>query len=479
MAVLYEALTVLTFLCLLNCASAIGVNWGIQASHPLPPSTVVQMLKDNGIQKVKLFEADDGIMEALKKSSIQVMVGIPNDLLNGLAGSEKTAEDWVSKNVSKYVNDGVDVRYVAVGNEPFLQTYNGTYLNITYPALQNVQAALIKAGLGNQVKVTIPLNADVYASASGKPSDGDFRSDIHGLMVQIISFLNDNNAPFTVNIYPFISLYNDPNFPLDYAFFKGSASPIVDGSVTYTNVLDANHDTLLSALRKNGFGNLSIIVGEIGWPTDGDMNANIQYARQFNQGLVNHVSSNQGTPLRPGPLDAYLFSLIDEDLKSILPGNFERHWGIFYYDGTPKYQLSLSGANTSATLVGAKGVKYLDRKWCVLKPSVGLDNQNIAASVSYACANADCSSLGYKTSCGDLDAKGNISYAFNSYYQKNDQDQRACDFNNLATVTTENPSTSSCKFNIMIEEFSLATSLRSIRYSCGWVAFIPVLVIFL
>lgn len=110
MAVRYEALTVLPFLCLLTCASAIGVNWGIQSSHPLPPSTVVQMLKDNGIQKVKLFEADEGIMEALKKSGIQVMVGIPNDLLDGLGGSEKTAENWVSMNVSKYVNDGVDVR---------------------------------------------------------------------------------------------------------------------------------------------------------------------------------------------------------------------------------------------------------------------------------------------------------------------------------------------------------------------------------
>jgi glucan endo-1,3-beta-glucosidase 5/6 len=96
-------------------------------------------------------------------------------------------------------------------------------------------------------------------------------------------------------------------------------------------------------------GNLSIIVGEIGWPTDGDMNANLQYARQFNQGLVNHVTSNQGTPLRPGPIDAYLFSLIDEDQKSILPGNFERHWGIFYYDGTPKYQLSLTASNTTGT----------------------------------------------------------------------------------------------------------------------------------
>jgi glucan endo-1,3-beta-glucosidase 5/6 len=110
MAILCGVLYVLSFLCSLACASAIGANWGIQASHPLPPGIVVQMLKDNGIQKVKLFEADEAIMEALKKTSIQVMVGIPNDLLSGLAGNEKTAENWVSKNVSKFVNDGVDVR---------------------------------------------------------------------------------------------------------------------------------------------------------------------------------------------------------------------------------------------------------------------------------------------------------------------------------------------------------------------------------
>ena len=96
---------------LLVPASGIGVNWGTQATHPLPPSTVVKMLKDNGIQKVKLFDADNTILEALKKSGIQVMVGIPNDMLVTLANSVQAAEKWVAKNVSVYVsNGGVDIR---------------------------------------------------------------------------------------------------------------------------------------------------------------------------------------------------------------------------------------------------------------------------------------------------------------------------------------------------------------------------------
>ncbi|XP_037441903.1 glucan endo-1,3-beta-glucosidase 6-like [Triticum dicoccoides] len=427
-------------------AAGMGVNWGTQLSHPLPATTVVRLLKDNGFDRVKLFDAEDGILSALKGSGIQVMVGIPNDMLSDLAGSTKAAERWVTANVSKHVNDGVDIRLVAVGNEPFLQTFNGTYLNTTFPAMQNIQAALMSAGLGSQVKVTVALNADVYQSSSGKPSDGDFRADIHGLMLNIVQFLASSGAPFVANVYPF-----------DYAFFQGSTSPVVDGGVTYQNTFDANHDTLVAALRRNGFPNVTVVVGEVGWPTDGDANANPEYAQRFNQGLLDHVASGKGTPLTPGaPVDAYLFSLVDEDRKSIQPGNFERHWGIFFYDGKPKYQLSLRG-NGAGMLVPARGVEYLQRRWCVLKPDADLADQKVGDSVSYACGSADCTSLGYKTSCGGLDAKGNVSYAFNSYYQTEDQDDRACDFRGLATTTTVDPSTGTCRFIIGIAPTSTAT----------------------
>ncbi|CAK8568712.1 unnamed protein product [Lathyrus sativus] len=433
------------------CVSGIGVNWGTQCTHLLSPTTVVRMLKDNGIQKVKLFDADPNILDALKKSGIQVMVGIPNDMLYTLANSVQAAEKWVSKNVSAHVSSGgVDIRYVAVGNEPFLSTYNGTFEATTLPALQNIQAALTKAGLSTRVKVTVPLNADVYISSTNNPSDGDFRPDINNLMLQIVKFLSDNGAPFTVNIYPFISLYLDPSFPVDYAFFNGFQSAINDNGKIYDNVFDANHDTLVWALQKHGFGNLPIIVGEIGWPTDGDRNANLQSAQRFNQGFMSRYVSGKGTPMRPNPIDAYLFSFIDEDNKSIQPGNFERHWGLFYLDGQPKYQLNL-GTGRANGLVAASGVEHLEKKWCVLKPSANLNSDQLAPSVSYACQNADCTSLGYGTSCGNLDVKGNISYAFNSYYQVNDQMDSACKFPGLSMITDKDPSFGTCKFRIMIQ----------------------------
>jgi hypothetical protein len=159
-------------------------------------------------------------------------------------------------------------RYVAVGNEPFLSSYNGSFLGTTLPALRNIQSALTKAGLSTRVKVTVPLNADVYESPANLPSDGDFRSDIHDLMLSIVKFLSDNGAPFTVNIYPFISLCSDPNSPLGFAFFGNKSFPLNDGGTIYDNVFDANHDTLIRALQKNGYGSLPVVIGEIGWPTN-------------------------------------------------------------------------------------------------------------------------------------------------------------------------------------------------------------------
>lgn len=92
--------------------SAIGVNWGTLSSHRLKPSTVVDLLRDNKISKVKLFEADPDVLKALMGSGIQVMVGIPNEMLSLLGSSSVAADFWVRQNVSAYITKGgADIRY--------------------------------------------------------------------------------------------------------------------------------------------------------------------------------------------------------------------------------------------------------------------------------------------------------------------------------------------------------------------------------
>lgn len=433
----------------------IGVNWGTQASHQLPPSIVVQLIKDNNIPKVKLFDSDEKVLKAFAGTNIEVMVAIPNLLLESMT-DDKKASDWVQQNVAPYIFEGgVNIKYVAVGNEPFLTSYNGSFLNSTFPALSNIQNALNSANLGDKIKATVPLNADVLEDVT-LPSQGTFRSDISQLMTQIVQFLQQNGCPFTINIYPFLSLVGSVDFPIEFAFFDGNAAPKVDGTKTYNNVFDASYDTLVAALVNAGTPNISIIVGEIGWPTDGNINANYVNAKRFNQGFLNHVSNNGGTPSRPNTtIDFYIFGLLDEDQKSIAPGNFERHWGIFRYDGVSKYSMALPGASGNGTLVNAQGVQYLQQRWCVLSDSA--DISQLDAPVTYACAGSDCTSLGYGCSCNPyLDTRGNASYAFNQYFQLNNQDLRSCSFDGLGSLSYDNPSVDTCLFMVQLAYTSAA-----------------------
>ncbi|KAL0292393.1 UNVERIFIED_CONTAM: Glucan endo-1,3-beta-glucosidase 6 [Sesamum calycinum] len=218
-------------------------NLGTQTTHLLDPNITVQLMKDNGFEKVKLFESDGTYLEALAGSKLQVMVGVPNYLLSTMATKPEAADEYVAKNVTHWRSKDVDI----------------------------------------------------------SPSGAIFRPDIQDLMVSIVKYMSEHGCPITVNIYPFIALYYDPNFPIDYGFFDGGVAPLVDGKYTYTNALDANFDTLVVALEKNGYGSLPIIIGEIGWPSDGNANANASLAQRFYQGLVKRVRADVGTPRRSTP----------------------------------------------------------------------------------------------------------------------------------------------------------------------------------
>ncbi|KAL5701260.1 hypothetical protein ACHQM5_026615 [Ranunculus cassubicifolius] len=430
--------------------SAIGVNWGSISFHRLSPHIVVNLMKVNKIGKVKLFDADPGALTALMGSGIQVMVGIPNEMLSLFSSSNVATDLWVRQNVSRYVgakSGAADIRYIAVGNEPFLTSYAGQFQSLVVPALLNLQQSLARENLAGYIKLVVPCNADAYESPL--PSQGAFRPELTDIMTQLVSFLNSNGSPFVVNIYPFLSLNGNTDFPQDYAFFDGTTHSVTDGSNVYTNAFDGNYDTLVAALNRIGYGQMPIVIGEVGWPTDGALNANLSAARAFNQGLINHVLSNKGTPLRPlvPPMDVYLFGLLDEGAKSTLPGNFERHWGIFSFDGQAKYALNLGVGNR---LKNAKDVQYLPSRWCIANPATDLSGVNNHLKI--ACNAADCTTLDYGGSCNGIGVKGNISYAFNSYYQMQKQNSKSCDFDGLGLITFLDPSIGQCRFLVGLSD---------------------------
>ena len=168
-------------------------------------------------------------------------------------------------------------------------------------------------------------------------------------------------------------------------------------------------------------------------------------------------------------VDIYLFSLLDEGAKSVLPGNFERHWGIFSFDGQAKYALNLGLGNKF--LKEARNVKYLPSRWCVANPS--RDLSGVANHFKLACTVADCTTLNYGGSCNDIGVNGNISYAFNSYYQITKHNSQSCDFDGLGMITFLDPSIGECRFLVGVTEYSksLGCGLDN-RWATGWLLII-------
>ncbi|XP_061346153.1 glucan endo-1,3-beta-glucosidase 9 [Gastrolobium bilobum] len=443
--------TFVTIFSMACVAEAVGVNWGTMASHPLPPPNVVKLLKSNNINKVKLFDANSDVLQALSGSNVVVTVGIPNTMLRSLNSSKKAADSWVHDNVTRYISNGgsgTRIEHVAVGDEPFLKSYGEQFHPYIIGAAMNIQAALKRAKLDSKVKVVVPCSFDSFESGSNLSSEVHLRADLNKTMIELLTFLDKHGSPFFVTISPFITLLQTKNISLDFTLFKETARPHNFNHKTYKNSFDLSYDTVVTVLSKLGFPNMDIVVAKIGWPTDGAANASSYLAETFMKGLINHLDSNSGTPLRPRqpPLETYILSLLDEDQRSIASGNFERHWGLFTFDGQAKYHVDIGQG--SKGLVNAQNVEYLSSKWCVVNNNKDLSNAT--ASALEACANADCTALSAGGSCFNISWPSNVSYAFNSYYQQHDQRAESCDFGGLGLITTVDPSLDHCRFPIEI-----------------------------
>ncbi|KAK1286109.1 Glucan endo-1,3-beta-glucosidase 9 [Acorus calamus] len=305
-----------------------------------------------------------------------------------------------------------------------------------------------------------PVQPRCLNTTSPLPSKARFRPDLNKTMTQLLTFLTKQNSPFLVDLNPYTTFRQRKNSSLDFALFHPTARPLADGHNTYKNGFDACIDSLVASLSALGFPDIDIVVGKIGWPTDGAVNATKRVAETFMKGLVEHLKSNSKTPLRPRKpvLDVYVFSLLDEDRRSVASGDYERHWGVFTFDGQAKYELDL-GQGPQKKLSNAHDVEYLMQRWCVANNNNG-DLSNASQSMNAACAVSDCTALSLGGSCAGVGWPGNASYAFNSYYQGHGQGVGTCDFGGLGMITTVDPSVDECRFTIGLRTSQSAGRLR-------------------
>nr|POE46042.1 glucan endo-1,3-beta-glucosidase, basic isoform [Quercus suber] len=314
-------------------AQSIGVNYGTVADN-LPPATdVITLYTTNGIGKMRIFDPNQATLQALKGSNIEVIVGVVNNDLQGLATSPATANTWVQTNIIPYPD--VKISYIAAGNEIKPSDPLAQYVG---PAIQNLNNAITASNL--QIKVSTVIDMSLLGNSS-PPSAGSFSDSASSYINAIVSILVSTNAPLLANVYPYIAYTSDPtNIKLEYALFTSPGVVVQDGNLGYQNLFDAILDSLYSALEKIGGANLTVIVTESGWPSDGDSGvaATVNNAGTYYKNLISHVKN--GTPKKPGPLETYLFAMFDEDQKG--PAETEKHFGLFSPTKEPKYQLTFT-----------------------------------------------------------------------------------------------------------------------------------------
>ncbi|XAR69475.1 Glucan endo-1,3-beta-D-glucosidase [Bertholletia excelsa] len=314
----------------LNMAEAqVGVCYGISGDNVPSPQEVVTLCRQNGIQRIRIYEPNQAVLQALNGTNIELLLGIPNTDLQKLASSQAQATTWVQSNIRNY--SSVKFRYIAVGNE-VIPSEGGQFL---LPAMKNVHSAISEAGLEKKIGVTTALDVAVLG-ISFPPSVGSFKSEIRTFLDPIVSFLVTNQAPVLVNLYPYLVYSNNPqNVQLDYAIFESKSLIVQDGQLGYRNHFDAILDAFYSALEKAGGASLEVVVSETGWPSAGEIGGSVILAMTYNRNLIQHVQS--GTPKRPGrPVETYIFSLFDEKEKA----ENLNYRGLFLPNKQHKYPIS-------------------------------------------------------------------------------------------------------------------------------------------
>ncbi|XP_009592823.1 glucan endo-1,3-beta-glucosidase, acidic-like [Nicotiana tabacum] len=316
-------------------AQPVGVCYGRNGNNLPSAQDVVNLYKANGITNMRVYDPIPETLTALKGSNISIILDISNDNLQPFSIDPKAAENWVIANIKSYFPQ-VKFKYISVGNEVSPKNVGTSqFVPFVLPALRNVQQAITKFRMQNQVKATTTIDTGLLTNTY-PPSKSVFSDDVTSFINPIIGFLKQNNLPLLANVYPYYGYIGDPGrVPLPYALFT-QKNPDLTG---YHNLFDAMLDATYYAVEKAGGDNVQIVVAESGWPSDGGFGASMENAGTYYRNLISHVKLGAGTIHKPGKaIETYLFAMFDENIK--IGAETEKHFGVFHPDNTQKYNLN-------------------------------------------------------------------------------------------------------------------------------------------
>ncbi|XP_009419749.2 glucan endo-1,3-beta-glucosidase-like [Musa acuminata AAA Group] len=424
-------------------AISIGVNYGAYANNLPPPAQVAAFLKDRTfIDRVKLFDANPDMIRAFAGTGISLMITVPNGDIASLASRSSApspaASAWVASHVAPFY-PATNISLVAVGNE-VLATADRNLIAHLVPAMRSLYAALSAAGF-HQIRVSTPHSLGIL-STSEPPSIGRFRRGYdRAIFAPMLDFHRRTRTPFVVNPYPY---FGYTARTLNYALFRPNSGVFDPATgVNYTNMFVAQLDAVHAAMRRLGYGDVEIAVGETGWPSAGEpgqLGVSVEDAISYNMNLIRLVNSGNGTPMMPDRrFETYVFALFNENLK---PGpTAERHFGLFNADFSAVYDVGLMRGQAPAPAGGS------GRRWCVAKADASA--AALQANIDYACGSggANCRPIQDGGACFYPNTPlSHASYAMNAYYQAAGRHDFDCDFGHTGVLTSTDPSRGNCKY---------------------------------
>ncbi|XVE69347.1 hypothetical protein DITRI_Ditri09bG0145200 [Diplodiscus trichospermus] len=322
-----------------------------------PPEKISNTIASLKFASVRLPDADPSLIKAFAFSNTSLFLSIPNPLLPVLASNRSLALQWLYLHVLPFYPRS-KISLISVGNSVLDATGQEDFLPFLLPAMRNLHLALQELGI-SKIPISTTFSFFSIITTAFPPSSAEFQQPAGDLIIKpLLQFLEQTNSSFLINLYPYSLFRLNSEIPIGFALFQDCPFNFRDDLVTgvrYFNLFDMMADAVITAIAVMGHENIPVVVAETGWPSGGgeagEVEANGVYAEMYLKGLVRHLKSGVGTPLkREGLSQVYVYELMDHDT-----GNKERSkkWGILSENMTRKYNMDFS---SGAKNYGSMGI---------------------------------------------------------------------------------------------------------------------------
>ncbi|KAI3751300.1 hypothetical protein L2E82_22356 [Cichorium intybus] len=356
-----NSLSLLLLLSVVATASAttIGVTYVPAPAQP-PPEQVASTLRSLKISAVRLPVAEPSVIRAFFYTNISLFLSIPNSLLHSISSNRSAASLWLYNHVVPFYPRAL-ITAISVGTN-VLADGNASSADILLRAVRNVHQSLMDLGL-RKITVSTTFSFVNIMMTSFPPSSAEFEEPWNNVILQpLLQFLAETNSSFFVNLYPYFVYKLRPEIPVGFALFQEQAYNFRDDAITgvrYHNLFDLMVDAVIAALTISGHENIPVVVTETGWPSCdsiNDVETRPVYAEMYLRGLLYHLQSGRGTPLRKeGVAEVYIYEVFDTNTtftnQPAMRVGTGQKWGFLHQNMSMKYEIDFSGS--FPTTIGA------------------------------------------------------------------------------------------------------------------------------